>query len=548
MLDKVSIRNTMFAIFGSITILLCIIGASVYNALQIADKLDEAQSVRLKSLAVGTMFANSSANLTNSARQYSVMGDPYYKDYYNNTLAERSGSKKGEDGRIISLEQRMKELNFSKKEFDYITKANELSLTLSKLEMESMAAVDMGDKAHAQQLLFSDTYSRELNKIRAEVKKFEEALEKRLLNTVNQLRDDMTAAEYQVFTSLIVSLAIILFALFIVITRILRPLARSVSLIRQIAGSNDLTISLPEGKNEIGQVGVAFNLFRKTLIDGLKKFISAVENMKVTVAQVNYFVQSSEQKGTEQNNQLTMVATAMEEMVATLREVATNVGNSAQGASEAEKVAMDGKESMDETNDKFEELFISFNQSAETIRALSEESCNMTQMLDVIKGIAEQTNLLALNAAIEAARAGEQGRGFAVVADEVRSLAGRSQESASEIEYMLANLQTKAQSAVDSIENNTIDMRETKKVIENASKILSRIAKSAVNANVLNNSIATATEEQQSVSEDINRNISLLHEGSQGLVDQMGEFSIEAQRLDAVAKSVEMVIQQFKIL
>ncbi|WP_234911944.1 methyl-accepting chemotaxis protein, partial [Vibrio anguillarum] len=165
---------------------------------------------------------------------------------------------------------------------------------------------------------------------------------------------------------------------------------------------------------------------------------------------------------------------------------------------------MKGKESMDETNDKFEELFMSFNQSAEIIRVLSENSNNMTQMLDEIKGIAEQTNLLALNAAIEAARAGEQGRGFAVVADEVRSLAGRSQESASEIEQMLDNLQTKAQSAVDYIELNTSDMRETKTVIETASEILSRIAQSSVNSNELNNSIAAATEEQQSVSEDIN--------------------------------------------
>ncbi|WP_188052754.1 methyl-accepting chemotaxis protein [Vibrio harveyi] len=318
-------------------------------------------------------------------------------------------------------------------------------------------------------------------------------------------------------------------------------------MIRGIASSNDLTIELPEGQNEIGQVGVAFNLFRQTLIDGMAKFISAVEEMKTTVAQVNDFIQSSEQKGTEQNHQLTMVATAMEEMVATLREVASNVSDAALGASEAEEAAMQGKGMMDETNDKFEDLFLSFNQSAETIRALSEESRNMTQMLDAIKGIAEQTNLLALNAAIEAARAGEQGRGFAVVADEVRSLAGRSQESASEIEKMLGNLQAKAQSSVDSIERNTADMRETKAVIESASDTLSDIAQSAVNANQLNNSIAIATEEQQSVSEDININISQLHEGSQELVEEMRDFLATARRLDTVAENVDKVTKQFKI-
>ncbi|WP_188052517.1 methyl-accepting chemotaxis protein [Vibrio harveyi] len=279
----------------------------------------------------------------------------------------------------------------------------------------------------------------------------------------------------------------------------------------------------------------------------MAKFISAVEEMKTTVAQVNDFIQSSEQKGTEQNHQLTMVATAMEEMVATLREVASNVSDAALGASEAEEAAMQGKGMMDETNDKFEELFLSFNQSAETIRALSEESRNMTQMLDAIKGIAEQTNLLALNAAIEAARAGEQGRGFAVVADEVRSLAGRSQESASEIEKMLGNLQATAQSSVDSIERNTADMRETKAVIESASDTLSDIAQSSVNANQLNNSIAIATEEQQSVSEDININISQLHEGSQELVEEMRDFLATARRLDTVAENVDKVTKQFKI-
>ncbi|GBL00080.1 methyl-accepting chemotaxis protein [Vibrio harveyi] len=547
MLNNLSIRNIMFAIFGTIIILLCIIVTSLYSAFQTADQLDEAQSIRRKSLEVGAMFVDSSVNLTNNARQYSVTGAPRFKDDYYHILAVRNGTKKGEDGRTISTQQRMKDLNFSQEEFDYIAEANELSETLSKLEEEAMAAVEAGDKMHAQQLLFSDAYRDELNKIRIEVKRFEEALEQRLQNNVYTLREDMKAEEYKAYVSLVVSLAIVLFALFIVMTRILRPLTVSVGLIRQIASSNDLTIILPEGKNEIGQVGVAFNLFRQTLIDGLGKFIGAIEEMKVTVMQVNGFVQSSEQKGAEQNNQLTMIATAMEEMVATLKEVAANVSDSAQGASEAEEAAMKGKSAMDETNGKFEGLFVSFNQSAETIRALSEESSNMTQMLDAIKAIAEQTNLLALNAAIEAARAGEQGRGFAVVADEVRSLAGRSQESASEIEHMLGNLQTKAQSAVDSIERNTSDMRETKIVIEHASEILSRIAQSAVNANELNNSIATATEEQQSVSEDINMNISQLHEGSQEFVGEMAEFSAAARRLDIVAENVEKVTQQFKI-
>ncbi|MGL0936084.1 methyl-accepting chemotaxis protein [Vibrio vulnificus] len=547
MFNNVSIRNMMFAIFGAIIILLCIIGASVYSAFQTAEQLDEAQSVRRKSLEVGAMFVDSSAELTNSARQYSVLGTPRFKERYHHILAVRSGKKEGEDGRVISIQQRMKELHFSQEEFGHIAKANESSETLSQLEAESMRVVEMGDKTRAQQLLFSDAYREELNKIRAEVKQFEAALENRLQHSVNTLRDEMTAAEYQVFASIVASLAIILFALFIVINRILTPLATSADLIRGIASSNDLTIELPEGQNEIGQVGVAFNLFRQTLIDGMAKFISAVEEMKTTVAQVNDFIQSSEQKGTEQNHQLTMVATAMEEMVATLREVASNVSDAAQGASEAEEAAMQGKGMMDETNDKFEDLFLSFNQSAETIRALSEESRNMTQMLDAIKGIAEQTNLLALNAAIEAARAGEQGRGFAVVADEVRSLAGRSQESASEIEKMLGNLQAKAQSSVDSIERNTADMRETKAVIESASDTLSDIAQSSVNANQLNNSIAIATEEQQSVSEDININISQLHEGSQEQVEEMRDFLATARRLDTVAENVDKVTKQFKI-
>ncbi|WP_188052755.1 hypothetical protein [Vibrio harveyi] len=115
----------------------------------------------------------------------------------------------------------MKELHFSQEEFGYIAKANELSETLSQLEVESMRAVEMGDKTRAQQLLFSDAYREERNKIRAEVKQFEAALENRLQHSVNTLRDDMTAAEYQVFASIVASLAIILFALFIVINRIL---------------------------------------------------------------------------------------------------------------------------------------------------------------------------------------------------------------------------------------------------------------------------------------------------------------------------------------
>ena len=203
-----------------------------------------------------------------------------------------------------------------------------------------------------------------------------------------------------------------------------------------------------------------------------------------------------------------MAATAMEEMTAALSNVAQSTNMAEEYAGSAEKEASTSKQVFDKTTSEFGQLEGEFLNTAEIIQQLAEESNNVGNVLDVIKAIAEQTNLLALNAAIEAARAGEQGRGFAVVADEVRSLAQRTQDSTGEIEGIIQTLQEKAKQSTVTIQSSSEKMQSTRENMGVANDALGTIQGSAIEIHKLNTSIAAATEEQLTVSDEISGNLS----------------------------------------
>jgi methyl-accepting chemotaxis protein len=194
-------------------------------------------------------------------------------------------------------------------------------------------------------------------------------------------------------------------------------------------------------------------------------------------------------------------------MTTALSNVAESTNMAEQYAGSAEKEAFTSKQVFDKTTNEFTQLEGEFTNTSEIIQQLAEESSNVGNVLDVIKAIAEQTNLLALNAAIEAARAGEQGRGFAVVADEVRSLAQRTQDSTGEIESIISTLQEKAKESTVTIESSADKMQSTRTNMSVANDALSTIQGSASEIHKLNTSIAAATEEQLSVSDEISGNL-----------------------------------------
>ncbi|MGS0541820.1 methyl-accepting chemotaxis protein [Pseudomonas parakoreensis] len=209
----------------------------------------------------------------------------------------------------------------------------------------------------------------------------------------------------------------------------------------------------------------------------------------------------------EQFNRTDQVATAMNEMSATAQEVARHAADAARAADDADQSAQQGEKVMQGTIHTITRMRGEIANTAEVIRRLESDSGRIGKVLEVIRGIAEQTNLLALNAAIEAARAGEAGRGFAVVADEVRNLAQRTAESIIEINQIIQNVQTGAVDAAQAIESGQARSDESVEQVTQAGAMLERITHAVEAIRDMNRQIATAAEEQTSVAEDISRNL-----------------------------------------
>ena len=304
----------------------------------------------------------------------------------------------------------------------------------------------------------------------------------------------------------------------------------------------DMTVHVDvQSRDEMGDLSVEFN----KMAENVHKLIQSVRQTAAQVTsqsdRVETIASRSSEEVSKQLVQTEQVATAMNQMTATVQEVARNSVSAADAAKLAHKEADDGKKLVTSTLDVIDQLSGEINKSVEVINRLVEDSSNISQVLDVIKGIAEQTNLLALNAAIEAARAGEQGRGFAVVADEVRTLAQRTQESTTEIEQMITRLQSGVDNAVSTMgasrqmaENTVV---ESNKVGDALNHIVS-----AVNEIMdMNQQIATAAEEQSNVANEIDRNIVSINtsgeqtsKGAAATVDASLEMSQLTGKLDSI--------------
>ncbi len=300
-------------------------------------------------------------------------------------------------------------------------------------------------------------------------------------------------------------------------------------------------------KNELGKLANGFNLMKDNLKNVLTNVNVTSSHLFTSVEQLTVVTHETEQSMDQQLNQINMVATAMNEMAATAHEVANNASSTATAAGSANHEAQDGKAVVNKTMDMINSLAEDVEQAAEVLHELESNTESIGTILDVIRGIAEQTNLLALNAAIEAARAGEQGRGFAVVADEVRTLASRTQQSTQEIDEMIARLQASASKAVSSMETGRTRANETVTQVAEAGIKLDEITKSVVSISELSSHIASAATEQSSVAEDINKNISVINDASSTTTENTRHISSASSELSGLATKMTEIASQFKL-
>jgi methyl-accepting chemotaxis protein len=234
-------------------------------------------------------------------------------------------------------------------------------------------------------------------------------------------------------------------------------------------------------------------------------------------------------------------------MAGTVQEVSRNVGLAANDAETADRNATQGKKIVDETMRAIEKLAEDIERAAVVITKLQKESDNIGAVLEVIGGIAEQTNLLALNAAIEAARAGEQGRGFAVVADEVRTLASRTQKSTQEIKEMIDRLQVGAKEAVTVMEQGRAQASSSVDQAERAGEALTLITNAVSVIRDMTQQIASASEEQNAVTEEINKNIVSISQVASQTSDDSSQISRGTKELAQLSGKMEKLISQFRL-
>lgn len=335
----------------------------------------------------------------------------------------------------------------------------------------------------------------------------------------------------------------------LVIKGIMEPINATNTILKEIAqGEGDLTKRVPvNSKNEIGQLGEYFNAFVSKLQGIVCEVVSSASQLSVAADQMHQMTVATSSGLNRQNQETIQVATAVTEMSASVSEVA----NSSQGASDAAKNADGeaklGNSTVATTITTINELAQNVEHSASILGALKSDSENISAVLDVIKSIADQTNLLALNAAIEAARAGEQGRGFAVVADEVRTLAKKTQDSTSEIEGLISALQGAADSAVDAMQQNRSKASQTVEQAAKAGEYLESITLSVSSILDMNRQIAVASQEQSSVTHEVASRIVNIQSISEDTSAAATQTSASSKEVAILSERLQELVEQFKV-
>lgn len=412
--------------------------------------------------------------------------------------------------------------------------------------MQSYRLVLMGDQLEAAELVESEQAP-------LAAKMVESVSKLHAMVQADAAAAAVTASESYVATRTIVIVGILGVAALIVffsvvITRsIVVPMETAVNAAETIA-SGDLTRPIPaRGNDEVTRLAVAMLKLQNNLRDDMVQIGNSSVELASASEQLSSVAEESSRHLTRQNDEIQQAASAVTEMSAAVDEVARNAGTTAEESNESARLAFEGRDRVRNTVDSLRNMTAEFGRTSTMIGGLAEQARDIGKVLDVIRAIADQTNLLALNAAIEAARAGEAGRGFAVVADEVRALAHRTQVSTEEIEVMISKVQGGTTDAVASMKESVDHAGQALSVAELAGTSLNEIYERVGQISERNLLIASASEEQAAVAREVDRNIVTISDLSTQTAAGANETSAATQELSRLAVGLNQLVSKFRV-
>lgn len=568
-----SIQRLFTIIFAAIIISAMTLSLVVMAMINNQQNLSDSEENRYKSYLLADELRQSSDDLSRMARTFAVTGENRYAQLYQQILSIRNGQEHrptnynypymdflatgqqvetGFDPAMPLLEL-MRQQGISQTEFAKLKEAERASNELARIESEAIETASgakgkVPDLNASTHLVYSPRYDAEKARIMASVKEFFISLNQRTQQEVNDLR--FTNSVYMSVVCAMVLLLIVIAGIGIIaIRRKVSGALLRLSNDAQRVAEGDLSTNL-DTQNE-GEFGVLSHAFGKMVIklrDVVTNVVNSSSQLGVSAEQLTNTTRTTLENMRQQELHTSEVATAITEMAATVQEVAHHSAQTAEAAQKADTSATNGRAVVEQMVNTIQQLYDDIGKAAEVIQILATDTSSIGGILDVIRSIADQTNLLALNAAIEAARAGEQGRGFAVVADEVRNLAKRTQDSTQEIQDMIMRLQEGAKQAVCVMDQSRIQAEAGSRQADNAGHALEDITKANRVISDMAVQIASAAEEQAVVAHDISQRIEQIRELASHNATGSDQVSSASEGVARLAQGLNAQVSHFNLV